>query len=133
LEVCIFTASITAEGKGALIFINNVSNAELTMKKVVNLDDYVAQESEEQAKRALANLNAVAGMLPSPTAAKPSLADLSVDGVDIDDAALAAIEGVATPVHEGATTVAAAPTPTAAAAPASTGDSELDDLLAELG
>ncbi len=44
-----------------------------TMKKVVNLDEYVAQESEEQAKRALANLNAVAGMLPSPTAAKPSL------------------------------------------------------------
>lgn len=104
-----------------------------TMKKVVNLDEYVAQESEEQAKRALANLNAVAGMLPSPTAAKPSLADLSVDGVDIDDAALAAIEGVATPVHEEAAPVAAAPAPTAAAAPASTGDSELDDLLAELG
>lgn len=102
------------------------------MKKVANLDEYVAQESEEQAKRALANLNAVAGMLPSPSASTtkaPSLADLSVD--DVDDAALAAIESTAIKVEEPAPAPKkeAAPAP----APASTGDEELDDLLAELG
>lgn len=112
-----------------------------TLKKLHNLDEYVAQESEEQAKRALANLNAVAGMLPAPTVAssKPSLSDLSVDGIDIDDAALAAIEGTAARVESTPPFEPDAPKATAtkaAAAPAaadSTGDSELDDLLAELG
>lgn len=108
------------------------------MKKIVNLDEYVAQESAEQQARAIANLNAVAGMLPAPTAGsgKPSLADLSVD--DIDDAALAALEGTATKVAEPAAepvkAAEAAPAPASTpAAPTTTGDSELDDLLAELG
>lgn len=103
------------------------------MKKVVNLDEYVAQESAEQAQRALANLNAVAGMLPAPTA-KPSLADLSID--DIDDAALAELEGTATRVAD-EPAAAAKPAEKAAAvatpAAATTGDDELDNLLAELG
>lgn len=113
------------------------------MKKVVNLDEYVAQESEEQAKRAIANLNAVAGMLPAPSAGtgKPSLSDLSVD--DVDDAALAALEGVSAKVPEAAPAkvteepakVTEEPAKAAAVEPsqATTGDSELDDLLAELG
>ena len=100
------------------------------MKKVVNLDEYVAQESAEQAARAIANLNAIAGVLSAPVASKPlSMSDLSVD--DVDDAALAALEGSATKVEEPKAAAKAAPAPEAA--PATTGDSELDDLLAELG
>lgn len=116
------------------------------MKKITNLDEYVAQESEEQASRALTNLSAVAGLLPSaaPAAkapAAPSLRDLSIDE---QDAALRELEGeVAAPAPAASAPVeVAAPAPAApapasavapAAAPASTGDSELDQLLAELG
>lgn len=95
------------------------------MKKVVNLDEYVAQESDEQAKRALANLNAVAGMLPAPASKALSMADLSID--DVDDAALAALEGTATKVADESVS------PKAPVETETTGDSELDDLLAELG
>lgn len=102
------------------------------MKKLVNLDEYVAQESVEQAARALANLNAVAGMLPSPTKAL-TMSDLSVG--DVDDADLAALEGESTKVAEPVAKPAAAKPAAAkpAAAAESTGDTELDDLLAELG
>lgn len=106
------------------------------MKKITNLDEYVAQESEEAAQRALTNFRQVAGLLsaaPSAAAAaaKPSLSSLSIDD---DDAALAALEGTATtvssaPAPAAATTASAAAT----AAPAASGDSELDALLAELG
>jgi len=102
------------------------------MKRIVNLDEYVAQESEEQSRRALANLNAVAGMLPAPSAAKPSLSDL-----DIDDADLAALESTATRVADEPAVASAKPavaeTAAAPVAASTTGDDELDSLLADLG
>lgn len=119
------------------------------MKKITNLDEYVAQESEEQAARALTNLSAVAGLLPAAapavgtTVATPSLRDLSIDE---QDAALRELEGElaapapapapATPAPAVATPAAvaeAAPAATPAPAAAVTGDSELDQLLAALG
>lgn len=109
------------------------------MKKIQNLDEYVAQESEEQAQRALTNFRQVAGLLPAGVAsgapataalpsatAKPAMSSMMIDD---DDAALAALEA--------GTEVPAAATKPAAAAPAAAGvetsDSELDDLLASLG
>lgn len=105
------------------------------MKRITNLDDYVAQESEEQAKRALANLSAVAGMLPPPTAAKPTMADLSVD--EVDETLDIPVESKR--VADDTTVAAATPTPPAVEKPVekttapTSGDTELDDLLAELG
>ena len=94
------------------------------MKKVANLDEYVAQENEEGQKRALANLSAVAGLLPAPTAPrKPALADISLD--DDQEAGLAAVDAASS---KPATAAKAAP-----AAADTTGDAELDNLLAELG
>lgn len=100
------------------------------MKKVVNLDEYVAQESEEQANRALANLSAVSGILAAPVAPrKPSMADLSVPGDDIDETLTIPGEPAAAKPA-----VAATPTPAPAATPIdSTGDPELDALLEGLG
>lgn len=104
------------------------------MKKLHDLDAYVAQESEEMQARALANFRQVAGLLTAPSAssapAKPALASMSIDDV-ADDADLRALEGTATPVAESAPAKAVTPAP--AAAPAAAGDSELDALLAELG
>lgn len=105
------------------------------MKKIQNLDEYVAQESEEQAQRALTNFRQVAGLLPAGVAstataaipsavAKPAMSSMMIDD---DDAALAALEaGTDVPA-------AAVATPAAAPAAAATSDSELDDLLASLG
>lgn len=87
-------------------------------KKVANLDEYVAQESEEQAARAISNVKSVAGLLPSEhvprPAAKPAPALTHDDEGDDTDAipmttkeALAVVE--------------------------STGDADLDSLLADLG
>ncbi len=44
---------ITKEGKGALIFINNVSNAEQTMRKLQQFLDY--QDGKEQQPTIAAN------------------------------------------------------------------------------
>lgn len=105
------------------------------MKKIQNLDEYVAQESEEQAQRALTNFRQVAGLLPAgvagtaaaalpSAAAKPAMSSMMIDD---DDAALAALEaGTDVPA-------AAVATPAAATPAAATSDSELDDLLASLG
>lgn len=90
-------------------------------KKVANLDEYVAQESEEQAARALTNLKAVAGLLPSeytprpakPAAAAPALS-LAEDEHDATlDIPMTTAEAVETVIE-------------------STGDAELDSLLADL-
>lgn len=121
------------------------------MKKITNLDEYVAQESEENATRALTNLAAISGYLSSPTrpslpAHVASLRDISLDSaedvteVDTDDEALRELEKASV-----AETVAVAPA-AAVKAPAvkelvkvakavavSTGDAELDGLLADLG
>lgn len=107
------------------------------MGRIANLDEYVAQESEEQAKRALANLNAVAGMLPAPGTSKPSLSDIDIDSdptLTIPGEPLAAVkgEGLAPAIAPAAKAVKAE-VPAPSVATGSTGDSELDDLLAELG
>ena len=98
------------------------------MKRIANLDEYVAQESTEAANRALTNLSAVAGLLPtsSASAGKSSAAvvpadhlrDISMDDDDFPEA------------------TKSAPAPVAAASAVATvggDDAELDALLAELG
>lgn len=115
------------------------------MKKVQNLDEYVAQENAEQEARALSNFRQVAGLLPAagvsgaaPSAA-PALAaskpsSLSDMAFDEDDKALTELEerGAAASAARTAE-AAAARTAEAAAAPAATGDAELDAMLASLG
>lgn len=99
------------------------------MKQVANLDEYVAQESEEQAIRALTNFRQVAGLMPSSTMAlsapsKPAIASMMIE----DDI----VEGEvveAKPVAKSVAKPAAKPV----AAEAATGDAELDALLADLG
>jgi hypothetical protein len=94
-----------------------------TWKKVANLDEYVAQESEEQAARAITNVKSVAGLLPSehvPRAAapkaKPAPALTHDDEHDAtDDIPMTTSEAAA--VVEEVT---------------STGDADLDALLADL-
>ena len=44
----------------------NKGDLDFSEVTTVNLDEYVAQESEEQMRRAIANLQAVAGALPAP-------------------------------------------------------------------
>lgn len=88
-------------------------------KKVANLDEYVAQESEEQAARAISNVKSIAGLLPSEhvprPAARPAPAlamDDEPDGtLDIPMTTAAAVDVVME----------------------STGDADLDSLLADLG
>lgn len=96
------------------------------MKKVTNLDEYVAQESEDQAKRALANLSAIAGLLPAPgSKPKPTTTSALTDlPLDLDEDATLEIPGE--PKSKTATV-------SAPAAADTTGDDELDNLLAELG
>lgn len=104
------------------------------MKKITNLDEFVAQESEEQAKRALANLSAVTGMLPAPAAKKPTMADLSVEEVDETLDIPAESTRVADDAKVAVATATEAPAAPAAETKAPAADtSELDDLLAELG
>lgn len=113
------------------------------MNKVTNLAEYVAQENESAANRALTSIAAVAGLLPAATSASASvarpaiaqraalsettiedaelqeIANATLNSIDEDDAELVkAVEGAA------ATATVAAPEPT--------GDSEIDDLMKEL-
>lgn len=88
------------------------------MGKLHDLDEYVAQESEEQARRALANLSQVAGLLPSAAASKPALSAVFDDDPD-----------VTLEIPDGKP---AKPTKEVKSEPESTGDAELDDLLASL-
>jgi hypothetical protein len=133
------------------------------MKGVTDLDEYVKQESEEQARKAIANVNAAAGLLSAPSAAgagtslpKPSaLSSLTVD--DDEDLTRTIGESYVPPAAAPAAAApAAAPAAVekevidvpfdvveepkaqpAAAAPAAaatgSSDAELDSLLSELG
>lgn len=98
------------------------------LKKIANLDDFVAQESEEVARRALGAVSAVAGVLPASVGdrpSKPAASDWgsssgSIIDADADEAELRGLE----------TSSAAKP---AAAAPASALDSsEIDSILDSL-
>lgn len=100
------------------------------MGKLNNLDEFVAQESEEVAKRAINALGTVAGVMPALAAPRGDRASGGAGAgdwadpagaidVDADEAALRSVE---------TSRPAATPTPAAAATP-----SELDDILADLG
>ncbi|WKZ86253.1 hypothetical protein N5B55_04705 [Ralstonia pickettii] len=90
------------------------------LSKLHNLDEYVAQESEEQQRRALAAINSVAGLLPPPTSAdKPKTAPAALS-YDDDDAALTALE-------ERERAQASKPSADSVKL-----DDELDDILGEL-
>jgi hypothetical protein len=88
-----------------------------TQAKLHNLDEYVAQENEEQTRRALSAISNVAGLLPAPSVAsrdKPSTPEL--DGDD----ELREVEMAHAKVEAG---------PSAASVALS---DELDDLLGDL-
>ncbi|WP_374335309.1 hypothetical protein [Methyloversatilis sp.] len=85
------------------------------MTKVANLDDYVAQESEEQQRRAISNLNMVAGVIGN-----------SVPATSPRDLPLSA------PPHEIDETLDIPMTSAASSNPVSA-DAELEDLLESLG
>lgn len=119
------------------------------MAKIANLDEYVAQESEENALRALTNFRQVAGLLPAgvgtgvavaaPATPRSTMSTMMVED-DVPVAAAVAATPAAVAAAVAAVPLAAspvAPAPAvvvaAAAAPAATGDAELDALLAELG
>jgi hypothetical protein len=114
------------------------------LTRLINLDDYVAQESSEQQMRALNAIRQVAGALPAPVAstalAGPS-SGMPAGSVIVDDAYEVATpppRRAAAPVEDA---VASAPKPAAKAAPKaavaaapaeSTGDDDLDAMLADL-
>lgn len=113
-----------------------------------NLDEYVAQESNEAKLRALNSVRAVSGLLPAPAAASAPSTLAKMATVDDDEDPYAAAPAPAKKATPAAAVedaevkpvrsapAAAAPTPApAAAAPAAdlTGDDELDDLLKQLG
>ena len=108
--------SITRDGTGLLTKYNvQVSPKKHpipkgVMTKLNNLDEYVAQENEEAARRAIGAINNVAGLLAAGSRDKPSTSD------DEDDAALNAAMSKATK---------------SIAAPAI--DDDLDSLIEELG
>lgn len=83
-----------------------------SLSRLTNLDDYVAQESEEQERRAIAAVNTVAGILPAPTVPASTASSLTAPPVAPILARPAAASAAA------ATTVAL--------------DEELDDLLGSL-
>jgi len=87
------------------------------MSKVANLDEYVAQESEEQQRRAIANLNAVAGLLSAAPSAGTSSGSSSREAMSKP------------PVEDFDETLEIPETSTSSAG---TGDPELDDLLGQL-
>lgn len=105
------------------------------MKKIQNLDEYVAQESEEMQQRALTSFREVAGLLAAPAAggaaaaaSKSSMASMMIDGDD----ELAALEGAgkAAPAASAASAPAGAAVGAAAIAADVPLDAELDALLA---
>lgn len=120
---------ITREGKGLNTkYSVQISPKEVTvnpsvLEKLNNLDEYVAQESEEQLQRALGALNAVSGLLPAPartpaaggSADRPTTTESVLDASQ--DAGLREMEALAT-----------APTVTSTVSV----EEDLDALLGEL-
>ena len=97
------------------------------MKSVANLDEYVAQESVEQQRRAIANLNAIAGLLSAPEAAATSTRSaMAAPPADYDDTLTIPGE------PDSAAPAPAAKVVKAAVAAESANDADLDDLLASL-
>jgi hypothetical protein len=118
------------------------------LKQLHNLDQYVAQESEEAARRALVGVSAISGLLSPPgtytgAIAAPRSADTpspeTLAGLERDVTPISAATVVATVAG---VTVAAAPAAAPVAAPAApaapqsavvtTGDAEVDALLRQL-
>lgn len=124
------------------------------MKKVTNLDAYVAQESDSGKLKALTGIASVSGLaaLPNSTGGVPllpntqtALSDMTLD--QEQEAALNALmepsagtpekvvddgQPNATDLAKVAATVAVAQAAASSAAPAASGDPDLDQLLAEL-
>lgn len=125
--------------------------------KLHDLDEYVQQESSEQQLRALNSVRSVVGLLPAPAASSglpAAAAAMGAAGIVEDDEYAVATPPKRTPAADvedvapkpaaaakpaPAATVAAAPAAAAAAAAAapaavaSSGDPDLDAMLAELG
>jgi hypothetical protein len=114
------------------------------MTKVANLKEYVTQESEEKAQRALASVNAIAGVFAPISrgvlAAPSPMRDITPESLvieeedDAEDAALRELEEEATKrkVAAAEEKPVKAATVKAAAPVESTGNESIDDMLAEL-
>lgn len=108
------------------------------LDKLHNLDEWVKQESEEQQRRAIASVSAVAGLLAAPagltTGARPSAASKPTHDFgssDMDDDALRAVEAASVDATTEAPWGAAAE-PAAEPAVAVGEDVDLDALLGGL-
>lgn len=88
--------------------------------KVHNLDELITHETMEAQQRAINSVRAVSGLLPAPGTASPGLPSAARGGMSIDD-------------DEPFVAPKAAAAGFAAAAAVSSGDDELDKLLAALG
>lgn len=103
------------------------------MDKITNLDEYVAQENEAQANRALTSIASIAGILPPTSApARPALPQTAA----LRQVAVEDMTEVIEEVDEELQLIEAAesaPATVAQAAPEPTGDSELDAMMKELG
>lgn len=108
------------------------------MDKVTDLDQYVAQENEEQANRALTSIAAVAGLLP-PSVDTPAVRPALSRPVELHEVAVEDMEIIEEKVLEDLENgiepaPAVAPAKAAAkSAPTSSGDPGIDEMLAELG
>lgn len=124
------------------------------LSKLHDLDEYVNQESSEQQMRALNSVRSVVGLLPAPTSYSGAPGTVGFEEEDPYAAAPAPRARVAAPAPEpfedvevkvaprpvaakpapaAAKPAAVKPAPVEAPAAETTGDSELDDLLAGLG
>lgn len=105
------------------------------MTKLHNLDDYVRQESAEQQTRALNAVRVAAGALPAPVgssvATRAGAGGLPAGAVIVEDDYATAPPPKPKAAAPAPAAKAAAPAP-APAVEASTGDAELDDLMAQL-
>lgn len=99
------------------------------MKKITNLDEFVAQESEEVARRALGAVSSVSGVLPVPTRSVAALGrptDTPSTGGDWGSAISAGAGALSLDDQDDDLTTVATPTK------ASSTSADIDDLMAEL-
>lgn len=133
---------ITREGAGKQTKYSVMPAAKTTpvgkdvLTKLHNLDDYVKQESSEQHLRAINAVRNVSGALPAPAgtslSTRAGAGGLPAGAVIVEDEyATAPPPAKATAAPKPAAAKAAAPA-AAPVAEASTGDAELDDLMAQL-
>lgn len=128
---------MTREGTGKLTKYDVSIRAQVykvptaSLAKMVNLDEYVAQESDEQQRRAVAAVNSIVGLLPAPSDT-PLTTATRLSAPKAKAAAAAEFEDIPDLEAVKAGNAAVAKAAEAAKRPDLALDSELDSLLADL-